>query len=175
MAPLQNPDLIQRARDYCSHQANKGLDSLVDLMRRTGDDWRACLDGMSEKQAEFAPKGEWSTKEVVTHFLAATDSVNSQIRKITAGQEPGRLEEPQGKPTATQSVAELQAATKKIYDECAALTAGLQGNANLAKEFPHPAFGHLNITQWIAFQRLHGMDHMQQIEKNKADARYPKE
>ena len=30
------------------------------------------------------------------------------------------------------------------------------------------------MLQWIAFQRLHGMDHMQQIEKNKADAAYPK-
>ncbi len=177
MTPLQQPDIIQRAVDYCSHQAGKGIDSLVALMERTGEDWRRCLDGVSEAQAEFSPaQGEWTTKEVVTHFLLATSSVNDQIRKLTSGEDVGRLGSaaPDERPAETTSVAELSAETVAIFDEIARLTRALEGSAYLDRKFPHPAFGQLDIMQWIGFQRLHGMDHMQQIEKNKADAGYPK-
>jgi hypothetical protein len=174
ITPLQQPDLIKKAVDYCSYQAGKGIDSLVALMERTGEDWRRCLDGVSETQAGFAPKGEWNTKEVVAHFLQATGGVNEQIVKITMGKDPGSLTEPTEKPTVTASVPELSAQTVAIFGEIADLTRSLEGNAHLGKQFPHPAFGHLDMLQWIAFQRLHGMDHMQQIEKNKADPGYPK-
>jgi len=177
MTPLQQPDLIKQAVGYCSHQASKGIDSLVALMQRTGDDWKRCLDGVSETQADFSPaKGEWTTKEVVTHFLTTTGGVNDQIRKLTRGEDVGQLAPggPDQRPTETPSVPELSAETVAIFDEIADLTRALEGNGNLGKQFPHPAFGQLDILQWIAFQRLHGMDHMQQIEKNKADAGYPK-
>ncbi len=177
MTPLQQPDIIQRAVDYCTHQASKGIDSLVALMERTGEDWRRCLDGVSEAQAEFSPApGEWTSKEVVTHFLLATASVNDQIRELTSGKDVGQLASaaPDERPAETASVAELSAETVAIFDDIARLTRELEGNAYLDRQFPHPAFGQLNIMQWIAFQRLHGMDHMQQIDKNKADAGYPK-
>ncbi|HEY8765886.1 MAG TPA: DUF1569 domain-containing protein [Dehalococcoidia bacterium] len=174
MTPLRQPELIKKAVEYCAYQANKGIDSLASLMERTGEDWKRCLDGVSEKQAEFAPTGEWSTKQVVTHFLQATASVNTQIERITQGKDPGSLTEPADKPTVTASVPELSAQTVAIFGEIAGLTRSLEGNAHLGKQFPHPAFGQLDVLQWIAFQRLHGMDHMQQIEKNKADAGYPK-
>jgi DinB superfamily len=174
MTPLRQPELIKKAVEYCAYQADKGIDSLASLMERTGEDWKRCLDGVSEKQAGFAPKGEWNTKEVVTHFLQATGGVNDQIVKITLGKDPGSLTEPADKPTVTASVPELSAQTVAIFGEIAGLTRSLEGNAHLGKQFPHPAFGQLDVLQWIAFQRLHGMDHMQQIEKNKADAGYPK-
>jgi hypothetical protein len=173
MTPLRQPELIKKAVEYCAYQAGKGIDSLAALMERTGEDWKSCLNGVSEKQAEFAPKGEWSTKEVVTHFLQATASVNNQIVRITQGKDPGSLTEPAEKPTVTATVPELSAQTVAIFGEIAGLTRSLEGNAYLGKQFPHPAFGQLDVLQWIAFQRLHGMDHMQQIEKNKADAAYP--
>jgi hypothetical protein len=176
MKPLQQADVIQRAVDYCSHQAGKGIDSLVALMERTGEDWKRCLDGVSEPQADFSPsKGEWTTREVVTHFLQATDGVNAQIRKLAMGADVGQLARggPDERPAETPPVAELSEKTVAIFDEIADLTRALEGNSNLGKQFPHPAFGQMDILQWIAFQRLHGMDHMQQIEKNKADAGYP--
>jgi hypothetical protein len=177
MAPINaQPDMIKKATEYCAYQAGKGIESLAALMQRTGEDWKRCLDGVSETQADFSPaKGEWTTSEVVTHFLVATAGVNDQIRKITTGQDVGQLAPggPDEKPSETPTVAVLSAKTVAIFDEIAELTRALDGNANLGKQFPHPAFGQLDVLQWIAFQRLHGMDHMQQIEKNKADAGYP--
>jgi hypothetical protein len=177
MAPLQQPDLIKQAVGYCDHQASKGIDSLVALMQRTGEDWRRCLDGVSDTQADFSPApGEWTTKEVVTHFLMGTGAVNDQIRTLTAGGDVGQLAPatPDLRPDDTPSVADLRDKAVAIFDEIAELTRSLEDNRNLEKQFPHPAFGQLNILQWIAFQRLHGMDHMQQVDKNKADAAYPK-
>jgi hypothetical protein len=178
MAPLRQPDVIQKAVDYCTHQADKGIDSLVALMQRTAADWQRCLQGMSDRQAEFSPApAEWTTKEVVTHFLQATDSVNRQVEQLTHGKDIGVLAPggPDQRPKVTSTVAELSDGVGAIFDEIVKLTRSLEGNPNLGKTFPHPAFGQLTITQWIAFQRLHGMDHMQQIDKNKADAGYPKE
>lgn len=178
MAPLQQPDIIQRAVDYCTHQAEKGLDSLVALMQRTAADWQRTLVGVSDAQAEFSPApGQWTTKEVVTHFLQATDTVNRQVEKLTHGKDIGVLAPagPDQRPTEAASVAALSDGIASIFDEIVRLTRSLEGNPNLEQQFPHPAFGQLNITQWIAFQRLHGMDHMQQIDKNKADPNYPKQ
>jgi hypothetical protein len=178
MGPLQNDDIIKQAVGYCTHQASKGIDSLIALMERTREDWKRCLEGVSDTQAEFSPaEGEWSTKEVVTHFLMATGSVNDQIRTLTSGGELGPLATggPDEKPELTLAVSELSEKTTAIFDEIAELTRGLEGNPHLEKTFPHPAFGQLNILEWIAFQRMHGMDHMQQIDKNKADPGYPKE
>jgi hypothetical protein len=177
LSPLQQPDVIQRAVDYCSHQASKGIDSLVALMQRTAGDWQRCLDGVSDEQGEYSPApNEWTTKEVVTHFLTVTDGVNKQIEQLTHGKDIGVLTAPDDelRPTKTSSVGVLSTDIARIFDDIVRLTRSLDGNANLDKQFPHPAFGQLNILQWIAFQRLHGMDHMQQIDKNKADANYPK-
>lgn len=176
MTPLRQPDVIEKAVGYCTHQASKGIDSLIALMERTSEDWHRCLDGVSDAQAEFSPAaGEWTSKEVVTHLLLATASVNDQIQKLASGEDVGQLASgaPDERPAETTSVAELSTKTVAIFGEIARLTRTLEGNAYLDRQFPHPAFGQLNIMQWIAFQRLHGMDHMQQIEKNKADAGYP--
>jgi len=176
MKPLQQPDIMQQAVNYVTHQANKGIDSLIALMERTGEDWKRCLEGVSDAQADFSPSaGEWTTREVVTHFLQSTGSVNDQVRKITAGEQVGSLAAPgpDERPASTLSLGEMRARTVGIFGEIGELTRSLDGNPNLDKQFPHPAFGQLNVLQWIAFQRLHGMDHMQQIDKNKAAAGYP--
>ena len=48
-----------------------------------------------------------------------------------------------------------------------------EASSKLERAFPHPMFGPLNLKEWIAFHRIHAMDHIQQIDKIKADAGYP--
>ena len=174
----QAPDVIQQAINYCRHQSEKGLESLASLMERTGGDWQRTLEGMSEIQVDFAPGSEWPAKQVLTHFLDVTTGINQQITKLTDGTltslevDEGELEAA-GKTPAPRTVAEARDRLIAIFGEIVALTRSLEGNVHLAQQFPHPMFGQLNIMEWIAFQRLHSMDHMNQIEKNKADAGYP--
>jgi hypothetical protein len=170
-------DIVEQAVAYCRHQASKGIDSLVALMERTQADWERCLEGITQEQADFAPGSEWSARQVVNHFLDVTDGVNHQIARVTAGGELGATDEElvaeEGKFSEAKTVAEMRAGVATIFDRIKELTRGLEGNPHLEKTFPHPLFGQLNILEWIAFQRMHGMDHMQQIDKNKADAGYP--
>ena len=177
MTNLQ-PGAIEQAIDYCRHQSNKGIESLVALMQRTAVDWQRNLAGMSDSQANFAPPGEWSARDVVNHFLEVTTGVNGQIRRFTAsGAMPATTDEAelsaQGQAPRAETAAEMSDRIALLFDDIVALTRTLEGNENLGKTFPHPVFGQLNILEWTAFQRLHGMDHMQQIDKNKADAAYP--
>lgn len=172
------PAGIEQAIDYCKYQADKGVDSLVALMQRTAADWQRNLAGLSEAQANFAPPGEWSARDVVNHFLEVTSGVNGQIRKFTrTGAMPDTTDEgeltAQGKAKRAETAAEMSDYIAELFDDIVALTRTLEGNASLDRTFPHPVFGQLNILEWTAFQRLHGMDHMQQIDKNKADPAYP--
>ncbi len=171
-------DVAEQARGYCSHQASKGVDSLASLMERTRADWERCLEGMTEEQASFAPGEEWTAREVVKHFLKATDGVNREIENLTAGEVPGSTEEADlariGETPDCGTTDKMREGAADVFAEIVRLTRALKGNAHLDRQFPHPAFGQLSILEWIAFQRLHGMDHMGQIDKNKADAGYPR-
>ncbi len=171
-------DVAEQARAYCSHQGSKGIDSLATLMERTKADWERCLEGMTEEQASFAPGEEWSARKVVTHFLEVTDGVNGEIKNLTAGEVPASTDEADlaraGRTPDCETTDKMRESVADVFDEIAKLTRALESNAYLERQFPHPAFGKLNILEWIAFQRLHGMDHMGQIDQNKADAGYPK-
>jgi hypothetical protein len=173
----QQADVVEQAVGYCRHQAGKGIDSLAALMERTAGDWQRCLEGMREEQAQFAPGSEWPARQVVNHFLDVTAGVNKQIRRFTQGTMPSSTDEEElareGDVAEASSVPEMQKALDGIFVDIVALTRSLEGNANLDKQFPHPMFGQLNILEWIAFQRIHSQDHIQQIDKNKAAPGYP--
>jgi len=171
-------EVVEQARGYCSHQASKGVASLASLMERTRADWERCLEGMTEAQASFAPGEEWPARQVVAHFLEVTDGVNLRIAKLTAGEVPASTEEAElaraGKTPDCETTDKMRQGVADVFDEIIKLTRALEGNAYLERQFPHSAFGQLTILEWIAFQRIHGMDHIGQVDKNKADAGYPK-
>jgi hypothetical protein len=70
-------------------------------------------------------------------------------------------------------IAELGQSITVVLDESRRLLSSLEEGDKLAQTFPHPIFGPLNLKEWFAFQRVHSMDHIQQIEKIKADPAYP--
>jgi hypothetical protein len=173
----QANDLVEQAVGYCRHQAAKGIDSLAALMDRTAADWGRCLEGMNDQQAEFSAGDEWSARQVVNHFLDVTAGVNGQIARVIAGGDLGSTDEADlataGEFPEAQSPDDMREGVARLFAEMLDLTRSLEGNPNLEKTFPHPMFGQLNILEWVAFQRIHSMDHIGQIEKNKAEAAYP--
>ena len=68
---------------------------------------------------------------------------------------------------------ELRSRIDRLFEETKRLVDQLEESDRLEQTFEHPAFGNLNLTQWIAFQRIHSMDHIQQIEKIKTEPGYP--
>jgi hypothetical protein len=185
----QLPAGLDQAISYMKHQAGKGLDSLAALMQRTAADWERCLEGMTDDQASYKPGardpdaeggGEWTAREVLAHFLATTSRVNEHVSEITAGdaetdpfRDRGALEE-RTAAYRERPLADLRAETARVFQQTEDLVHSLEGNQNLDKQFNHPFFGQLTIPEWLAFQRIHSVDHIGQIDKIKAEDAYPR-
>jgi hypothetical protein len=170
----QNTDIREQALSYMRHQASKSLGDLVALVERTGADCDRCLEDVSEEQAAFRYDEEWSIKEVLGHMLDSGKGVNKEIANLVENS-PSEKEARMGVASgADRPVGELRQALADLWRETARLVGSLPEGGNLERTWEHPAFGPLNFREWIAFQRLHAMDHVQQMEKVKAHPGYPR-
>ncbi len=170
----QDPDVQQQVLSYLRHQADKDSEDLAALMERTAADCARCLDGISEEQAAFQYDQEWSIKEVLGHMLASGKGVNREIGNLTEDRPSAGHARMGVVSGADRPIGELRQALARLWRETARLAASLP-EAGLERTWEHPMFGPLNPEEWIAFQRLHAMDHIQQIEIIKANPDYPKD
>ncbi len=191
MTQQVNP--LERAANFLHRQGAKGFDELEALMLQTADDWARCLEGMTEAQATHQPEpgehvptpasGEgpkWCVKETVGHYLLSERSLNNTVAGfagVAPPPDPGPPVRGMGQQSSEHEALPLDTLRQKLsefFAETATLIGALEGSANLGATFPHPVFGQLNMKEWLAFHRLHALDHIQQIERIKADAGYPK-
>lgn len=168
----QSDDLTRQALSYLRYQGAKSLSALSALMERTAQECARCLEGVSEEQASFKPGEEWSIREVLGHLLVLGEASNRIIRALAAGEEPS-VEVGDGAAAARRPFAELRQALADQWVETCRLAVSLPEEASLERTAPHPIFGPLNFKEWLVFQRLHAMDHVQQMEKVKAAPGYP--
>lgn len=167
-------DAAAQVLGYARHQAQKSMPDLAALMERTGADCLSCVEGISEAQAGFSGSEEWTVKDVLAHLISVSRAVNSDLRNLAEDKPPKRLEaEPGMNPGTTASIDELRADLGDLWRETRDLVADLPEDGSVNATRPHPWFGPLNFREWIAFQRVHAMDHIQQIDKIKADPAYP--
>ncbi len=176
---MTQSDPMQQAMSYMRHQGSKSLADLDSMIERTAADWDRCLERISEEQAQFEPEGEWCAKEVLGHVLTVSRGVNGQISDLAEGKPLRRAsadESALGRQSAADESLPIEALRLKVHDlfeETRQLVRSLREDERLAQQFQHPLFGALNLKEWIAFQRIHALDHIQQIEKIKAEAAYP--
>ncbi len=170
----QDPDVQQQVLSYLRHQADKDPADLAALMERTAADCARCLDGISEEQAAFQYDQEWSIKEVLGHMLVSGNGVNREIGNLAEDRASARQARMGVVSGADRPIGELRQALARLWRETARLAVSLP-EAGLERTWEHPMFGPLNPEEWIAFQRLHAMDHIQQIEIIKANPDYPKD
>ncbi len=170
----QSTDIREQALSYMRHQASKSLDDLVALIERTAADCDRCLEDVSEEQATFRYDEEWCIKEVLGHMLVSGKGVNNEIANLVEDRPSAREARMGVASGADRPVGELRQMLTDLWRETGRLVASLPEAGNLERTWEHPAFGPLNFREWIAFQRLHAMDHVQQMEKVKAHPGYPK-
>lgn len=170
----QPDERTQQALAYIRHQAAKGLGDLRALAERTAADCSRCLEGVSEGQARFKPGDEWSVKEVLDHLIyATTTQVIEPIRDLAAGRVPRPFTPDSGGGRAMRPIQELRQGMARLLDEAVVLVGSLPEGDPPPGTWEHPFFGPLNLKELIVYHRLHVMDHVQQIEKIKADPGYP--
>jgi hypothetical protein len=170
----QDSDIQQQVLSYLRHQAAKDPDDLAALMERTAADCARCLAGISDGQAAFRYDREWSIKEVLGHMLASAKGVNREIANLVEDRPSGAEARMGVVSGAERPMGELRQALARLWRETVRLAASLS-EAGLERTWEHPMFGPLNPSEWIAFQRLHAMDHIQQMETIKAHSDYPED
>ena len=173
MVQSTDPDVQRQALAYIQHQSAKSVSDLAALMERTGAECASCLEGASDAQASFGHGEEWSMKEVVGHMLLAGEAVNREVANLVEG---GR-DSPPGRTGLTaggeRPVEDLRQALAALWAETGRLVASLPDDGDQQRTWDHPWFGPLNFKEWIVFQRLHALDHLQQMERLKQHPDYP--
>jgi hypothetical protein len=175
---VQTQDPIQKALEYMRYQGSKSIEDLSALIRRTEASWSEAIEGMSEQQAEFRPGEEWCAKEVLGHLIGTNRGINQQIADMAGAQSPKQAQRVKGmgeipKEYEQMDIARLRTEVADVFGEIEELMSSLAGNEKLDQQFPHPLFGPLNLKEWFVFHRVHAMDHVQQLDKIKADPAYP--
>lgn len=167
----------QRVRSYLLAQGEKyAFTELWPRLIKARLEVIAAVDGVSQEQADFTfDPEEWSIAEVVHHVLTSSARVASTIEAIANGNEPPpRVIDPP-REAATLSIAELRERLTKDALAWCALTERLPASPDLHVTAPHPIFGQLHAGGLYLFQRVHDLDHVGQISKNKNAPGYPQD
>lgn len=175
---VQTQDPIQKALEYMRYQGAKTFEDLTALISRTGSTWSEALVDMSEQQAEFRPGEEWCAKEVLSHLIGTNRGINQQIADMAGAESPRPAQRVKGMGEISEEydrmdISRLRTEVADVFEEIEELMSSLAGNEKLDQQFPHPLFGPLNLKEWFVFHRVHAMDHVQQLDKIKADPAYP--
>lgn len=131
------------------------------------------LEGVSDEQAAFKiDENEWSILEVLNHVVTSSGRVADLIEELANGRpRPSRDVEPP-RETPDSTISEMRSLLLEDSLAWAALTQRLPEPPSF-EEADHPFFGGLHSRAWYLFQRVHDLDHAQQIVKNQQAAGYP--
>ena len=167
----------QRVRSYLLAQGEKyAFTELWPRLIKARLEVIAAVDGVSQEQADFTfDPEEWSIAEVVHHVLTSSARVATTIEAIANGNEPPERAIDPPREAATLSIAELRERLTKDALAWCALTERLPTQPNLDVTAPHPIFGQLHAGGLYLFQRVHDLDHVGQIAKNKNAPGYPQD
>ena len=109
------------------------------------------------------------------HVVTSSGRVAETIESLAHGNDPPTREIDPPRESAELSIAELrQRLTSDSLAWCA-LTERLPTSPNLEVTAPHPFFGELHAGGLYLFQRVHDLDHVGQISKNKNAPGYPQD
>jgi hypothetical protein len=132
------------------------------------------LEGVSEDQARFKPGADdWSISEVALHILNGSRGGRRFVEALARGLDPGSAEVEPARKSTDAPVQQLLAELREDGIEWTAAIARLPGRPSLQPTAPHPMFGPLHARAWFLFQRMHDLDHANQIEAVKRSPGYP--
>ena len=155
------------------------------------------VSNLSENELNFRPAADaWTIAELVEHVAKTEASIVPLFFKLLKSAEAEaapsdgtinppislvehhekarttRFQAPEMiRPAGAASLAESLAQLSESRATIRGLRSRLEAVDLSNTAFPHPAFGKLNLYQWLAFIGLHEGRHVEQMEKNLAQAR----
>jgi uncharacterized damage-inducible protein DinB len=150
----------------------------------------ARVGGLSEAQESArAAEGAWSVREIVEHLAIMEERLSRMMAVMLAkaesagapsaaqamqpftldhfieGNRGQKFQAPeQVRPTGEESIAALLERLRASRNFLSGLQQRMEATDLSAMSYPHPAFGPLNVYQWLALIGLHEERHLAQIE-----------
>jgi hypothetical protein len=152
----------------------------------------AAANAVSGAQADFrSDAGVWSAREIIEHLAKTEDSLTKLIERLLVAAEAANLPPANGKidppvsfaaiaaqaagrkfnapeairPNGAASIAESLRQLEKSRQKLKDLRPRLEQIDLTKTEFPHPAFGKINVYYWLAFIGMHELRHLKQMNE----------
>ena len=170
---------------------------IFDAINETRDRTYRRVEGLSKEQAGFRTDPDrWSVGQLVEHIAMSEELLIKRLQKLLEEAEanapsdarmaPFSLDELKARadgkkfsapeilhPGGEQAIAESLARMRANRGALIALRTRFESVDGAAVTSPHPAFGALNLYQWIAFNGAHEARHLAQIEAIVASPLFP--
>ena len=132
------------------------------------------LEKVTDDQAAWAPSAEdWSIKEVALHILNGSRSTRRIVQALSQGETADSSGIEPARKTTDASIIELYDQLRDDGIDWAVAISQLPQTPPLEPTANHSMFGDLHARAWHLFERVHDLDHMNQIEAVKQAAGYP--
>ena len=132
------------------------------------------LQSVSAEQAVFKPEAEeWSITEVALHVLNGSRRVMRVVELLADGHPASSDRIDPTHQETDLTVEELHQQLLKDSVDWSAMTQRLTDTPSFDATAPHAFFGELHSRAWYLFQRVHDLDHVQQIANIKQSSGYP--
>lgn len=172
------------------------VSEIYDALGATRQRLLAGVEGLTEEQAAFRPAPDrWTIAELVEHVGAVERGSLRLFQKMLAkAEESGLLRDESApfapvtiaahverslvekyqapesvKPGGAATLAESLASLAETRDTLVSLRPRFERYDCTSLRFPHPAFGPLDLYQWLAFVGAHELRHLAQIKSVKAE------
>lgn len=135
------------------------------------------LDGVTEGQASFKPSpDDWSIGEIALHILRGSRGTRGLVERLAAGQAPSSTDRGVFEPPKEETVASIASLREDLLRDgvtWCVTTEQLPPRPAVEPTAPHTMFGELHARAWYLFERVHDLDHANQIKAVKAAPGYP--
>jgi hypothetical protein len=190
--------LIGPVRAADPHMTQEERAKVIDLLRKSQDEFLASIDGLTEQQWTYkAAPDRWSIGETAEHIVLAEGLLFASMQKAVASPPNPDWEAQTARKTAflervmldrthkaqapepIQPAGMTRAQVIERYRTARAKTMKFAEETDIPlKELtavhPFPVFNTLNAYQWLIYIPLHNLRHDMQIAEVKASGGYPK-
>ena len=165
----------QRVREYLISQGEKypfkelwirAIEARLELIKEVSD--------VNQGQADFSfDIDEWTISEILEHVINSTQRVTDLISDLASGGVGDSSDIDPPRQNSRSNIVELRQRVLEGEFKWTAMTDNLPDIPNMENDSNHGFFGDLHAGGWYMFQRVHDLDHLNQIRKNKSHADYP--
>jgi uncharacterized damage-inducible protein DinB len=165
----------ERVREYLISQGEKypfkelwvrSIAARLELIKEVSE--------VNQKQADFSfDSDEWTISEILEHVVTSTYRVTNLISELALGitGDSSNIDPP--RKMSNLSIDELRKGLLDGAFKWTSMTDNLPATPNMDQMSNHSFFGDLHAGGWYLFQRVHDLDHLNQVRNNKSHADYP--